>query len=189
MHNPRPVSVGEKLQKLLLIALAAALALMGNHARADDPDTTAEALAAAKDWLQEIDAGHYVESYQQGCVAFHNKVSQDQWVTILRALRPALGTVISRKETGYSYHPDGVEGCPGECMVVTYKTSFSKVAEDLEVIVMKREDGQWRGAGYNAQPQSIDVAPGAPQSVESQTDTQMQTTPATPQPSQPAPNQ
>jgi hypothetical protein len=162
---------------LLLAALIASLSLRPGAARADDAASAAEALAAAQRWVQEIDAGQYVQSYEEGCTAFHNKVSQEQWVTILKALRPALGTLISRKEASHSYRPDGFEGLDGECMVVTYNTSFSKMASDVEVVVLKREDGQWRGAGYNAQPQGPDPAPGAAESEQTQSDQKLQTNP------------
>jgi hypothetical protein len=42
----------------------------------------------------------------------------------------------------------------GECVVIKYNSVFSVIGPALEVVVMKREAGQWRGAGYNVQPQS-----------------------------------
>jgi hypothetical protein len=122
-------------------------------ASTEDPAAIKAALASAQEWLAEIDAGHFDQSYAEGCLAFHNKVSRAEWDTVLKSLRMPLGPVINRKFANYSYHPDGYEGLEGECMVITYNTSFSKLPSDLEVVVLKHEDGQWRGAGYNAQPQ------------------------------------
>jgi hypothetical protein len=119
----------------------------------EDPAAVKSALASAQEWLVEIDTGRFDQSYAEGCLAFHNKVTRAEWNTVLKSLRTPLGSVINRKLANYSYHPDGYEGLEGECIVITYNTSFSKLPSDLEVVVLKHEDGQWRGAGYNAQPQ------------------------------------
>ena len=118
-----------------------------------DPAAVKSALSSSQSWLAEIDSGKYDQSYSEGCTAFHNKVTHEQWVTVLKALRPPLGALVSRKVASYAYKPDGYEGLEGECMVIKYTTAFAKVPSDLELVVLKREDGQWRGAGYNAQPQ------------------------------------
>ena len=117
------------------------------------PESTRDALATAQHWLAEIDAEKYDESYEEGCTAFHNKVSHDEWLTVLKALRPSIGTLVNRKELKHTYKPDGYEGLEGECMVIMYAATFTKLGPTLEVVVLKREDGKWRGAGYNAQPQ------------------------------------
>jgi len=117
------------------------------------PPSASGALAAAKDWVAEIDAGKYEQSYDEGCVALHNKVAHDEWLTVLKALRPSLGPLVSRKVASTNYKPDGYEGLQGECVVIAYNTVFAKMPSELEVVVMKREDGKWLGAGYNAQPQ------------------------------------
>ena len=120
---------------------------------AADPATVRSALNSAETWLHEIDAKKYDLSYDQGCEAFHNKVPHDQWVTILKAMQPTFGELVSRKVSSYDYQPDGYQGLQGECMIIKYDTSFSKIGTDIEVVVMKKEDGVWRGAGYNSQPQ------------------------------------
>jgi hypothetical protein len=121
-----------------------------------DDSRTREAVAAAQLWLAKIDANKVEDSYADGCTAFHNKVSMQQWITVLRALRPSIGNVTSRTEQSADYKPDGFEGLEGECVVIKYTSVFTVIGPALEVVVMKREDGQWRGAGYNVQPQ---VAP------------------------------
>jgi hypothetical protein len=138
------------------------LALMGGSwlgllsGWADDAasdQTIQEARTAAQAWLAEIDTGKYEQSYLEGCTAFHNKVSKQQWITVLQATHPAIGNLVSRKESSIAYKPDGYEGMDGECMLIMYNSAFSKLGPTLEAVVLKREDGKWRGAGYNAQPQ------------------------------------
>jgi hypothetical protein len=107
------------------------------------------AVAVAKTWVGQIDAGQYEDSYAFGCEAMHNKVPQDRWAEVLRSLRSPWGAVTSRKQISHIYKGDGYEGTPGEFMVITYDSSFKKVDSAKEVVVLKWEGGKWRGAGYN----------------------------------------
>jgi len=115
-------------------------------------DNSAAALATAQDWLAQIDAGKYEDIYTGGCVAFHEKVSLEKWVAVLRTIRQPLGSVISRKEISHIDKPDGIEGLEGECMIIKYETSFKNLPAAIEVIVVKKEDGKWKGGGYNLAP-------------------------------------
>jgi hypothetical protein len=138
-----------------LLLTGAFLFCLPGPLKADPADTarTAPAVAAAQQWIAEIDTDKVDESYDQGCTAFHNKVTRQQWITVLRALRPSIGHVSKRTEQSADYKPDGFEGMEGECVVIKYATTFSVIGPATEVVVMKREDGAWRGAGYNVQPQ------------------------------------
>jgi hypothetical protein len=113
-------------------------------------DEIDSALATSKAWVAEIDAGQYDESYAAGSGAMHDKVPQDRWEQVLKALRVPWGQVVSRTQVSHIYKPDGYEGSEGEFMVITYDTSFAKLGEATEVVVLRWEDGKWRGAGYNA---------------------------------------
>jgi hypothetical protein len=160
--------------RTFLLGLFFSAFLATSSAQADDDSAVNGALAAAQSWLAQIDSGKYDESYAEGCVAFHNKVTLNQWSVVLKALRPPLGSVVSRKVVKTDYKPDGVEGLEGECMVITYNTAFSKVPSDLEIVVLKREDGQWRGAGYNAQPQGDNSDVDSPPPPDAHTDVSQQ---------------
>jgi hypothetical protein len=129
---------------LLVASLSKSLAAPG--------DNSADALAMAQAWMAQIDAGLYDDSYTAGCVAFHEKVSADKWGSVLKTLRLPLGAVVNRKETSHVEKPDGFEGLDGECLVIKYETSFKNMAAAIEVVVVKREDGKWKGAGYNVLP-------------------------------------
>jgi len=39
-------------------------------------------------------------------------------------------------------------------MIITYDTSFKSLPTATETIVLKWEDGKWRGAGYSAGPKT-----------------------------------
>jgi hypothetical protein len=113
-------------------------------------DQVDSALAASKSWTAQIDAAQYDDSYAFGCQAMHDKVQQDQWGAVLKALRQPWGTLVDRKQVSHIYKGDGYLGSEGEFMVITYDTNFSRLNSVTEVVVLKWEDGKWRGAGYNA---------------------------------------
>lgn len=113
-------------------------------------DQIDNALAVSKTWMALIDAGQYDDSYAFGCDAMHDKVPQDRWGQVLKALRTPWGPVVSRKQISHIYKPNGYEGSGGEFMVITYDTTFQKLGLATEVVVLKWEGGKWRGAGYNA---------------------------------------
>lgn len=150
----------------LTMALGASLLLAGSFSRSwAEPEATtlAEATAAARAWLAAIDAEKYQQSYDAGCIAFHEKVASDKWILVLRTIRMPEGTVVSRKESGHTYKPDGFEGLDGQCMIITYDTSFSKLPSAVEQVVVKRENGKWLGAGYIVGPKpSTDSQADAP---------------------------
>ena len=134
-------------------------------------DEVPQALAASKGWVTQIDAGHYEESYDFACGEMHDKVPEDHWVDVLKALRTPWGPVLSRTQISHVYKPDGVRGLPGECMVITYDTSFKKLAPATEEIILKWEDGKWRGAAYTAGPKSSPDDASASPALDSNTET------------------
>ena len=137
-------------------------------------DQIDEALAASKTWVALIDAGQYDESYAFGCGAMHDKVPQDRWEEVLKALRIPWGPVVSRKQISHVYKPNGYEGTEGEFLIITYDTSFQKLSPATETVVLKWEDGKWRGAGYNAgaKPSPDDNSTPPPSSSTTETQTQ-----------------
>lgn len=136
--------------RLVLATFGCLLLASASPISAADPDRTADASAAARAWIAQIDAGKYEDSYAAGCGAFRDKVPEKNWILILQTLRGVFGPVINRKEVNHLYKPEGFDSLDGECMVFTYDTDFKKLPGAAELVVMKREGGVWRGAGYNA---------------------------------------
>jgi hypothetical protein len=120
----------------------------GAYASAEDQ--VDNGLAVAKGWVAQIDQAKYDESYAFGCEAMHQKVPQDNWEQVLKALRTPWGDVTDRTQLSHVYKPNGFEGASGEFLVITYDTTFKQMNNVKEVVVLKWEDGKWRGAGYNA---------------------------------------
>ena len=138
---------------LIVLALLTWLAASPRGlASAQDHDQ--EALSASKSWIAQIDNGKYEDSYSFTCSALRDKVPVDRWVEVLKSVRTPWGPALNRKQTSHIYRPDGVHGLSGECMVITYETTFRKMPNAMEEIVLRWEDGKWRGAGYNAGPKA-----------------------------------
>jgi hypothetical protein len=144
----------------ILLFLAVVFFYAGRlDAVASAEDQIDQAVAASKNWVAQIDAGKFEESYAFTCSAMRDKTPVDRWVAVLKALRKPWGPVVNRKQLSHIYKPNGVPGLNGECMVVTYDTAFKNLDPATEVVVLKWEDGKWRGAGYNAGPKQTDDTP------------------------------
>jgi hypothetical protein len=162
---------------LRYLAATAALLVPLLSVRADDDDQSADALAVAKTWVAEIDAGQYDQSYLDGGSALHNKVTEDTWVRILKTERPLLGKVVSRTETEHFYRPNGFEGADGEFFVVSYQTAFESKPNEVEHVVLRREDGRWHGVGYDFGPGEVATDPDAGPTTTTTTETLAPPTP------------
>jgi hypothetical protein len=146
---------------LRFVATGAALLLAASLlVRADNDDTrTTQALAVAKEWVAEIDAGDYDKSYTDGGDVLHQKVPQDTWSRILKTERPLLGSVVTRTRIDQSYRPNGFEGSDGEFFLVSYRTEFTNKQDEIEHVVLRREGDRWRGVGYDFGPEQVETDP------------------------------
>jgi hypothetical protein len=115
-------------------------------------DHVDDALNVSKDWVAQIDAGRYDESYAFGCDAMRDKVPETTWEEVLKTLRSPWGAVESRRQVSHVFKPNGYEGTEGEFILITYETTFKRLDPATEVVVLKWDGGKWRGAGYNAGP-------------------------------------
>jgi hypothetical protein len=135
-----------------LLALLACLSAPFAHASTASQSVD-QALAAAKAWVMEIDAGKYDDSYSFACEEVQRKVPMDRWADILKTMRAPWGSVVDRRQLSHIYQPNGIKGAKpieGECMVITYATNFKNFTNVTEEVDLKWQDGKWRGAGYTA---------------------------------------
>ena len=141
----------------LLTVLLALFAPLRVHASA--ANQIDQAVNASKSWVAEIDAGKYDDSYAFTCDETRKQFPQDRWVDVLKTIRTPWGSVLNRHQLSHVYQPNGVKGLEGECMTITYNTNFKNYNNVTETVVLKWEDGQWRGAGYFAGVQEDPNAP------------------------------
>jgi hypothetical protein len=129
--------------------LALVLVLLPIATMAQTVDQETEAVTAAEGWLALVDAGKYGESWKAASGFFKSAVPQGQWEQSLKAVRPPLGKLVSRKLSSKT-HMTSLPGAPdGEYLVIQFETSFQNKKSAVETITpMKEKDGKWRVSGY-----------------------------------------
>ncbi|MDR1280428.1 MAG: DUF4019 domain-containing protein [Opitutaceae bacterium] len=121
--------------------------------RASPPErnSISSAVESARVWLQRIDAGpdHYAQSWREASAGFRATVAEAEWVTTLKAGRPSLGSVASRRLVS-TQETHTLPGAPdGHYVVMRFATDFTRQKSVIETVTFSREsDGAWRASGY-----------------------------------------
>lgn len=132
-----------------VVALAISVIFAGVALPASAGEQEDAAVAAARSWLQVVDAGDYGASWEQAAAFFRNAVPKQQWRQQLDAVRTPLGAVGSR-ELLSAQHMTSLPGAPdGDYVVIQFKTSFANKKSAVETVTpMLEKDGVWRVSGY-----------------------------------------
>jgi Protein of unknown function (DUF4019) len=142
----------------LSLLIAASFFLTNNTLSADLSPAAADNVAAdaqatattALAWLNLLDHGQYVDSWNAGALTFQLTISQSEWNKAMEKLRKPLGDLTSRKllEQRIAENPKGLPA--GEYMVLYYQTAFSNRPNANELITMqKQQDGNWKVLTYH----------------------------------------
>jgi Protein of unknown function (DUF4019) len=112
-------------------------------------EKTKAAEAAAESWLKLVDAGNYVQSWEETSASFKASITKKDWEQRLKGVRDPLGAVNSRKVKA-AKHMTHLPGAPdGEYVVIQYDASFANKKDSVETVTpMLEKDGQWRVTGY-----------------------------------------
>lgn len=104
---------------------------------------------AATDWLQQLDAGRYADTWRNAATMFKDAVPQATWEKAIQSAREPLGAVTKRTETS-AKAATSLPGVPdGEYMVLTYDASFDHKQRAVETVAtVLQADGTWKVAGY-----------------------------------------
>ena len=130
--------------------LLVSLLFAGVAVAADESDASVEkAVEAAESWLELIDDGEYVKSWEESAALFKGAVTKDQWEAALNASRKPLGDLVSHQVKSTQY-ATSLPGAPdGEYVVIQFASSFSNKESAVETVTpMKDPDGIWRVSGY-----------------------------------------
>lgn len=139
-----PILIGVMLMTFALGL--AALTLMPGTTQAPPPSTTAPAIpadAAARQFLELIDAGRWRESYGRFGAAFRKLNSEQVWSEVSQRVRPPLGAAVSRTLLGQEtipVPPAGVE-------MLKFRTRFATGGEKVETVTLNQEGGDWKVVG------------------------------------------
>ncbi|WBY17160.1 DUF4019 domain-containing protein [Erythrobacteraceae bacterium WH01K] len=145
---PARLAIGAIVMTILL----AALTIVALPQQTDTAETAiietqeapeAQAEAAARRFVEHIDAGDWRASYDATSDPFHQANTLEMWSTVSQQVRAPLGAVVSRKLRGVEMPPT-----PQGYRIVTFDTRFADRAEPaVETVSMVREDGAWKVAG------------------------------------------
>lgn len=135
--------------KKVFTVLAAALALTGLAAFADDSAAVAQAQAAATSWLALTDGGKFGESWDASSSLSKAAVTRADWEKAMKAGRGQLGAMKARKVKSATFTRT-MPGAPdGEYVVIQFESQFENKAAAIETVTpMREKDGAWRVSGY-----------------------------------------
>ena len=121
--------------------------LISAHSFAEDAER--DALNAAVEWLALIDASDYGSSWDEASQLSKKSVTKEMWVQSIRAVRSAMGDLISRSVQSAQY-ATSLPGAPdGEYFVIQFLARFANKKLAIETVTpMKDPDGRWRVSGY-----------------------------------------
>jgi hypothetical protein len=114
------------------------------------PQVTPEALAiaGAVQWLKVTDAENYDKAWMYASEYLKNAVPKDVFKERLQGVRSPLGSMKKRVMDAAQY-ATSLPGSPdGEYVVIKFKTEFEKKTNAVETLISKKEDSQWKIAGY-----------------------------------------
>jgi hypothetical protein len=115
---------------------------------ADQSSTAAAERSAAEAWIGLIDQQRWDESWTSASAIFHARLPQAGWAEAIKPIRQSLGAVVSRSLVSASRMVT-MPGAPdGEYEVVRFVTRFAHKQNAVETVVLAREGGEWKVAGY-----------------------------------------
>jgi hypothetical protein len=134
------------------VATLSALSLVGlsRPLSADTPaPSEADAEAAARAWLDLVDAGRYPESWDEAAPVFQAAITKPQWAQALAAVRQPLGRCLSRAVRTRKTVESRPNGPKGPYVVIEIAARFEAKPEAVETVTPALgADGRWRVAGY-----------------------------------------
>ena len=135
------------LRHVLGVSLLLAAAALSPTLRAAQPDS-APALAGTIEWLHQIDAEKYGESWDAASSYFQGAVSRRKWIDAMTGVRKPLGSIERRFVKSAEFHTS-LPGAPdGEYFVIQFETNFEQKQNAVETVTAARQGKDWKPAGY-----------------------------------------
>lgn len=136
---------GGILMSLLAAALLLSAPLAPDDAGSHDAEFAARDAAveaAARSWLNLVDARDWEASYAGTAAAFRKANTLKLWSDTAQSVHDDLGTMLSRQLLGVDDVPS-----PQGITIVKFRTDYTDRAGVIETVSLVREDGAWKVAG------------------------------------------
>lgn len=137
MLNSQPLKVS--LIALSLIAVPNVVAA---------PADEAQAVAAAKSWLELVDKGAIGQAWSQSAPFLKTAAPKQKFIAQVKPLRDAFGKVLSRTLKSKTYTTSAPGAPDGEYVIIQFDTSFENKKNAVETITPMKDKGQWKVSGY-----------------------------------------
>ena len=98
---------------------------------------------AARDWLEQIDAGDWQSSFAAAGAAFRDVNTVAGWANASLQVRGPLGPAASRKLVSVRF----LNAPPHGYREVVFETRFANRERVLETVTLEQEDGVWKPVG------------------------------------------
>lgn len=111
------------------------------------PEDERAVIRAANEYLVELDAGKYDESWNKFAPESQNTIIKFTYSSSMKLMRSGLGEVRKRKPIGLMFVRDLKNAPPGIYAAFFHDSEFQRVSGQEKVILMK-SSGLWMIAGY-----------------------------------------
>jgi hypothetical protein len=138
------------------------LALAGSAPAQAQTDTHTDekraARAAASEWLTMIEERDFEESWEDAAVLFRDRIDRSAWTESGTRMADSVGTPRARTLTDTRYL-DSIRrvAAEGPFVALRYRSTFASGRFE-ELLLLAREDDEWKVAGYRVRP----LQPSAP---------------------------
>lgn len=137
------------VQRILVVLGITAASIIGPYAIAAKESINPETSRTAERWLELLDGGQYDQAWQEASKSYKAIVTRDDFVRVVGGQRTLFGKKDSRTFWQEGYRTT-LRGRPdGEYYGITFNTTFEKKpAGAFEVVILERENTEWKVTGY-----------------------------------------
>lgn len=115
----------------------------------DETQAIGDASSAAEAWLERLDAGDVMATWEGTSSLFRQLVDLEKWRASYDQVSSLFGRPLTRDLLTTEYR-ESIPGAPdGHYVVMEYSTEFERKREAVETVVAALDaDGAWHVSGY-----------------------------------------
>ena len=145
------------LAGLLLVGTAARAQSDGRHAADEEA-----AQAAAREWLGHLEGPDVEDSWEDAAASFRERTDREAWARDVTRRADSLGAPTARTLASARYRDSlRAPAAEGPFVELTYRSRFADGRYE-ERLLVAREEGAWRVAGYEVRPLPWAASPSGP---------------------------
>jgi len=136
----------------MLFLAAPTQAQMPSASNGQNAEAKEAAKEAASQWLELTDAGEFGKSYDEASTMMQNQVKRDEWITQGEQVKAQNVTDPSSRELVVARYRETLpEADGGPFVLMQYRSEFEPGTFN-EIVLARKEEGDWKIAGYQVRP-------------------------------------